>query len=322
MTAATNTPRISVLVCTRNRPHSIGTCLRSILQSPLQDMELVVIDQSTDDQSGAEVQKLSADPRLRYIRTPTKGLARARNIGIRAAKTPIVLFTDDDVIAEPTWVEGILAEFDADPSVDAVYGRVLPYMQRDVAGKEGYHCPTLMEGDKRYLVQGLTKSTHEALGHGNNMAFRRRVFEQHGLYMEWLGAGTYMTGGEDTDFTFRVLRRGAKMLYSPAPTVYHDNWMPVEKSNAQLYKYMFSASTVFSRFMFRGSWTAAQVQWRYLKQYWRDWRGSVKWKNWPAVAHHKKLVRGWFKGLAFGFGTVLRSAPQLGTAAARSADDH
>lgn len=303
-------PRISVLVCTRNRPHAIGSCLRSILASPLRDMELVVIDQSTDEGTADQVKELQADPRLRYIRTPTKGLARARNIGIRAAKAPLILFTDDDVIAEPTWVGGILDEFDADPTIDAVYGRVLPWMKRDVAGKEGYHCPTLMESSERYVVQGLTKSTHEALGHGNNMAFRRSVFERHGLYMEWLGAGTYMTGGEDTDFTFRILRRGVRMLYSPKPTVYHDNWMPIEKSNAQLYKYMFSASTVFSRFMFRGSWTAAQVQWRYLRQYWRDWRGSVKWKNWPAVAHHKKLVAGWFKGVVFGLGTALRGYPR------------
>lgn len=309
--ASTSAPRISVLVCTRNRPNSIGPCLRSILASPLQEMELVVIDQSTDDQTGDAVKQLQGDARLRYIRTPTKGLARARNIGIRTAQSPLILFTDDDVLAEPTWVEGILAEFDADASIDAVYGRVLPYMEREIAGKEGYHCPTLMTSEERYIVQGLTKSTHEALGHGNNMAFRRQVFERHGLYMEWLGAGTYMTGGEDTDFTFRVLRRGAKMLYSPKPTVYHDNWMPAEKSNAQLYKYMFSASTVFSRFMFRGSYTAAQVQWRFLRQYWRDWRGSVKWKNWPAVAHHKQLVRGWVKGLFFGLGTILRSAPRL-----------
>lgn len=305
------TPRISVLVCTRNRPGSIGTCLRSILSSPLQAMELVVVDQSTDDQTRAVVQTLTSDPRLRYIQTPTKGLARARNIGIRAAKTGIILFTDDDVIAEPTWVEGILSEFEQDDSIDAVYGRVLPYMQRDIAGKEGYHCPTCMEGDKRYIVQGLTKSTHEALGHGNNMGFRRRVFERHGLYMEWLGAGTYMTGGEDTDFTFRVLKRGAKMLYTPVPTVYHDNWMPLEKSKAQLYGYMFSASTVFSRFLFRGSYTAAQVQWRYLRQYWKDWRGSVKWKNWPAVTHHKQLMKGWFKGLFWGLAMMFRSAPRL-----------
>jgi glycosyltransferase involved in cell wall biosynthesis len=310
---AATSPRISVLVCTRNRPHAIGGCLRSILASRLTaaDMELVVVDQSTDDDTGAQVKQLEGDPRLRYIRTPTKGLARARNIGIRAAKAPLILFTDDDVIAEPDWVDLVLAEFEADPSIDAVYGRVLAYMKRDVAGKEGYHCPTLMESSERYVVQGLTKSTHEALGHGNNMAFRKRVFEQYGLYLEWLGAGTYMTGGEDTDFTFRILKRGARMLYSPKPTVHHDNWMPIEKSNTQLYKYMFSASTVFSRFMFRGSWTAAQVQWRYLRQYWRDWRGSVKWKNWPAVAHHKKLVRGWLKGFVFGLGTALRRAPRL-----------
>lgn len=303
--------RISVLVCTRNRPHAIGGCLRSILQSPLREMELIVIDQSTDSRTGKVVEELASDPRLRYLPTPTKGLARARNIGIRAARAPLVLFTDDDNFAEPAWVEGVLAEFDRHPEVDAVYGRVLPYMQRDVAGRDGYHCPTLMEKSERYVVEGLTESTHQALGHGNNMAFRKRVFEQHGLYMEWLGAGTFMTGGEDTEFTFRILRRGVRMLYSPDPTVYHDNWMPLEKSKRQLYGYMFSASTVFSRFVWRGSWTAAKVQWRFLRQYWRDLWGSIKWKNKPAVAHNARLIWGWFKGVWFGLFNVLRRIPRF-----------
>jgi GT2 family glycosyltransferase len=307
--SAADAPRISVLVCTRNRPHAIGGCVRSILASPLRSMELLVIDQSTEDGTRDEVAKIE-DPRLRYIRTPTKGLSRSRNIGIRAARAPLVLFTDDDVYAEPTWVEAVLAEFDADPSIDAVYGRVLPYMQRPEAGREGYHCPTLMEKDERYLVEGLTQSTHDALGHGNNMAFRKAVFERFGLYMEWLGAGTYMTGGEDTDFTFRVLRRGARMLYSPIPTVYHDNWMPIEKSKQQLYGYMFSASVVFSRFMWMGSLTAARVQIRFFRQYWRDYWGSVKWKNKPACAHHRRLMTGWLKGIVFGLFSVFRRIPR------------
>lgn len=299
-------PRISVLVCTRNRPHAIGPCLRSILKSPLAEMELLVVDQSTDGKTGEVVRSIE-DPRIRYMPTTTKGLARARNIGIRAAKSALILFSDDDCIAEPTWVGEVLAEFDREPTVDAVYGRVLPYGE----GKPGEHCATIMTSQERYYVQGLTASTHEALGHGNNMAFRRRCFEQHGLYKEWLGAGTWTTGGEDTDFTFRLLRKGARMLYSPTPLVYHDNWRPVEQSNKQLYGYMFSASVVFTIHALRGSLVAMQVQWRFLRQYFRDWWGSIKWKNWPAVRHHRKLMRGFFTGSFFGALFVFRPAPRL-----------
>ncbi len=309
MSAAVS-PRISVLVCTRNRPHAIFGCLRSILASPMQDMELVVIDQSTDDRTGEEVAKLESDARLRYIRTPTKGLSRARNIGIRASTAPLILFTDDDNFAEADWVERVVDEFDNNADIDAVYGRVLPYAANENAGKEGWHCPTTMEKSERHFVRELTKSTHEALGHGNNMAFRRSVFERHGLYMEWLGAGTWMSGGEDTDFTFRILRRGTQMLYSPLPTVHHDNWMPIEKSNRQLYGYMFSASVVFTRHFFLGSATAARVQARFLRQYWKDFWGSVKWKNKKAVRHHGKLMRGWVGGAFFGLLNLPRRIPR------------
>ncbi len=298
-------PRISVLVCTRNRGEKIGPCVRSILASPLADMELLVVVQSDDDGTQRAVEAFR-DPRLRYLRTPTRGLARARNVGIRASSGGVVLFTDDDCIAEPDWPGAILEEFDADPEVGAVYGRVLPLGK----GKPGEHCPTVMESTERRVVRNLEESTHEAVGHGNNMAFRRELFARFGLYLEWLGAGTPMRGGEDAEFTFRVLWAGTKVLYTPKALAHHDNWMPLEKSKRQLYRYMLSASTVFTRFALRGSGVALRVQaWRY-RTYWKDFVGSIRWKNWPAVIHIGKLLLvhtlGHFLGLLF----VARRAPR------------
>src|SRR5262249_36355071 len=112
-------PRISVLVCTRNRGGRIAPCVRSILARPGADMELLVVDQSADEETRRGLEGIR-DPRLRYLRTPTRGLARARNVGIRASSGPIVLFTDDDCIAEPDWVGAVIEEYDADPELDAV----------------------------------------------------------------------------------------------------------------------------------------------------------------------------------------------------------
>ncbi|HKB15055.1 MAG TPA: glycosyltransferase family 2 protein [Planctomycetota bacterium] len=298
-------PRISVLVCTRNRGGKIGPCVRSILASPLAEMELLVVDQSTNDETRRALEAIR-DPRLRYLPTGTRGLARARNIGIRACASGVVLFTDDDCVVERDWVEAILREFEADPEVGAVYGRVLPLGK----GGPGEHCPTVMESTERRVVQDLEESTHEAIGHGNNMAFRRELFARFGLYLEWLGAGTPMRGGEDSEFTFRILSRGVKVLYTPSALAHHDNWMPLEASKRQLYRYMLSASAVFTRFALRGSAVALRVQaWRY-RTYWRDFIGSVRWKNWPAVVHVGKLLFVHTLGHLLGLLFVARRPPR------------
>lgn len=294
--------QISVLVCTRNRPDHIGKCVRSILQSPMQDIEVLVIDQSDGDGTAQAVLAIG-DPRLRYLRTPTRGLSRARNIGIEASRAPIILFTDDDCYAEPDWVQRIVDEFQRDPRRDAVYGRVMAYGK----GGDGQTCPTIMESMTPREVQGLDRERIQgAVGHGNNMAFRRRCFEQHGLFLEWLGAGTPMTGGEDTDFSFRMLRAGARIYYSPEPVVHHDNWMPIQKANKQLHGYVCSGAVVYTRYVLRGSATAFAVQ-RFC---FKDYRASMKWwkgQNDPdGIAHVKTMVRRHCKGILLGVLYVFR----------------
>lgn len=303
MTATQAPPlSISVLVCTRNRGSYIGKCVRSILQSGVRDMELLVIDQS-DGLETKEVVLGIADTRLRYLRTPTRGLSRARNIGIEASCAPIVLFTDDDCYAEPTWVERMLQQFTDDPKREAVYGRVMAYGK----GGEGQTCPTIMESMEPRQVDGIGRERVQgAVGHGNNMAFRRECFVKHGLFHEWLGAGTPMTGGEDTDFSFRMLRAGARIYYSPEPVVHHDNWMSIEKSNKQLHGYVCSGAVVYTRYVLRGSITALNMQRSCFKEY----RNTMKWwrgqKDPAGIAHVKTMVRRHLKGIALGVLYALR----------------
>jgi glycosyltransferase involved in cell wall biosynthesis len=299
-------PAISILVCTRNRAATIGKCIESILANSVRALELLVIDQSDGDETQTIMLEIG-DPRLHYLRTPTRGLARGRNIGIEASIAPIVLFTDDDCYVEPTWVESFLDEFRRDPALDAVYGRVMPYGD----GGPGMICLTIMKATQPRLVEGLGwERVHEAIGHGNNMAFRRSCFFRFGLFLEWLGAGTPMTGGEDTDFSFRILRGGARIYYSPAPVAYHDNWMPIEAGNRQLYGYMVSASAVLTRFILRGSFAALRVQLIYFRNYYKD-RKRWKKQNDPAgVRHVHRLVRRHLVGMCYGAFHLFRRPPK------------
>jgi len=117
--------KISLIICTRNRIQLLKTCLQSIPQSSIDFHEVVVIDQSSDTANTEEL--LPIINNLRYIPTETQGLSWARNLGIKVSTGDIIAFTDDDCIMTDGWAEAIIKEFQRDPHIMAVYGRVLPF---------------------------------------------------------------------------------------------------------------------------------------------------------------------------------------------------
>lgn len=237
--------KLSVIICTRNRSEKLKNAIESILSNSFRDFELLIVDQSTDEKTKSAVESYH-DPRIKYIKTNTAGLARARNIATKESKTEIVVFTDDDCICDKDWLSSIMAEYESDLSLMGIYGRVLPYGK----GEPDMRCHCLIDSMERRTVDKPV-IPYEVLGHGNNMSFRKEVFRRVGLYIESLGAGTWMKGGEDTELIYRALKKRMKFGYSPNPLVYHDNWMPAEKASELERGYILSAVAVFTKYSLR-----------------------------------------------------------------------
>lgn len=225
------TPLLSVLICTRNRPEKVARAVASVLANSFEDFELIVVDQSTDNETRARLEAIR-DPRLNYYGTNTVGVSISRNLAIRAARADIVAFTDDDCICDRDWLASIRSEFAADPATLGVYGRVVPYGQGqsewDCISRDGdLVCPALIQSTTRRVVDGPA-IPHLVLGGGNNMSFRKEAFRRVGLFIETLGPGSRIGTGEDTEFTYRLLFNRCRLVYSPAPVVEHDNWLTPE----------------------------------------------------------------------------------------------
>jgi glycosyltransferase involved in cell wall biosynthesis len=211
-------PILSVLICTRNRADKLKRAVDSVLANSFTDYELIVVDQSTDGRTAAALATID-DDRLRYIHTETVGVARSRNIAVRESRAEIVVYTDDDCVCDREWLASIDAEFQNDPNVEAVYGRVIPF-----GDHKGMICPCINESTERLVLEGPAIPAI-ALGGGNNMAFRKNVFRKVGLFHESLGPGTRLNHAEDTEFSFRVLFNRCRVVYSPVPLVQHDKWL-------------------------------------------------------------------------------------------------
>ena len=89
------------------------------------DLELVVVDQSTDDSTVEALVPIAAqDPRLRVVCSPLRGASNARNVGVAETTAPLVAFTDDDCRPQAGWASTVLRVFDENPDADLVFGRV------------------------------------------------------------------------------------------------------------------------------------------------------------------------------------------------------
>ena len=112
---------ISALVCTYGRGRLVVDTVSSILANTHPNFELVVIDQSKDDENYGGAGIVCSDPRLTYLRSTTIGKGDALNEGLRATKGSTIAITDDDCTVPPNWLEAFGSIFAAHPKVAVAF---------------------------------------------------------------------------------------------------------------------------------------------------------------------------------------------------------
>lgn len=208
---------VSVLVCTRNRPDDIAAALPCLLMQDYPDYEVIVIDQSTQDDTARLVAaSYGGEPRLRYVRAGTAGLSNARNMALAQASHALCAFTDDDCQAPPQWVRNLAGTFRRFPETAVLFSPV--HIPPDLLGKQNAHFPCLYFQEPRVLRRG------EIFGMGANMALRKSVWERVGPFDPLLGAGAPMPGAEEHDWLYRAHRAGAQIRLEPSNALLHRAW--------------------------------------------------------------------------------------------------
>ena len=94
-----------MVIPTRNRGSGPADAVGSVLASTrTTSFEVVVVDQSENEDSESTLAPFRADPRFGYVRSATCGTSHARNVGIAAAKADLLFFTDDDCTVPADWI--------------------------------------------------------------------------------------------------------------------------------------------------------------------------------------------------------------------------
>ena len=102
--------RISVIVPVLNAEKTLAACLKSLLSQKIDFLELIVVDNASDDKTAEIIKSFAAyDKRIVYIYEATKGRGRARSAALKAVRGDVVAMTDADCLVPDNWL-GALTE--------------------------------------------------------------------------------------------------------------------------------------------------------------------------------------------------------------------
>jgi glycosyltransferase involved in cell wall biosynthesis len=93
--------RVSVVLPAYNAATTIGRAVESILAQTMQELELIVVDDGSQDETAAIVERYLDDPRVRLERTPHSGVAAAANLATSQATAPFIARMDADDFSHP-----------------------------------------------------------------------------------------------------------------------------------------------------------------------------------------------------------------------------
>lgn len=296
---------VSLVVCTRDRPEQLATCLRSLQALSHPPHEILVVDNApSSDATRQLVTQLSG---IRYVLEPRPGLSVARNTGISYSTGDIIAFTDDDVVVHPDWIRRLQYGFN-DPNVMAVTGLMLPgeletesqLIFQGGSGGPGWKYQRLIFDTQFFEEMSPRGVPVWRIGAGANMAFRRQIFEQVGTFDERLGAGASGCS-EDSEFWYRILAKGWLCCYEPTAVVFHFHRKDIQSLKQQMHQYMRGhVAALLIQFERHGHWGNLRrlfvaLPHYYSKLLWYGWRKGFKHKYSTLFAE----ISGYLRGITF-----------------------
>lgn len=247
----TTLPRISIVIPTNlARPDQMGRCVERLVGLDYPDYEVIVVDNRRDDGRAVHF------PGARVVREAVPGISAARNRGIEVATGEVIAFTDDDVVADRSWLLALGTRFASEPDVAAVTGLVVPLeletaaqilFEQSGSGLDKGFTPLTFARSRRFTVTrreqwtgsqraGSLYATGE-FGLGSNMAFRTAFLRARGGFDEALGTGTPARGGEDLAMLVELLMSGHKLAYEPGAIIHHSHRATMEELERQIHGY-------------------------------------------------------------------------------------
>lgn len=207
---------VSVIVPAYNARETLPGCLGAISRQsasggPRDRYEVIVVDDGSTDDTG----DIAEQAGVKTIRQPHRGPAAARNQGSQIAQGEILVFTDADCTPAPDWLANLVKPLEEDPTIAAAKGAYLTQQKGLVARL------VQLEYEEKYRRLALQPFIDFIDSY--SAAYRRDAFLAEGGF----DTAFPVPSAEDQELSFRLWRKGARMVFVPKAIVFHrhpDTW--------------------------------------------------------------------------------------------------
>ncbi|HDN59943.1 MAG TPA: glycosyltransferase family 2 protein [Candidatus Marinimicrobia bacterium] len=192
-----NNPAISIIIPCYNHGAYLMEAIDSVLASTLQDFEIIVVDDGSDEVKTINILSEIDSSRTRVIHQENRGLSAARNAGISLSSGKYILCLDADDMITPTLLEKSFHVLENCPEAGVVA------------------TPPQHFGDQNYIWRPIPFSFYQLLRENllhASCLFRRDIWKAVGGYDE-----NMRTGCEDWEFWIRVAKAGWKFARIDEP---------------------------------------------------------------------------------------------------------
>jgi glycosyltransferase involved in cell wall biosynthesis len=182
---------VAVVIPTFNHAHYLAAAISSVLSQTRRPDDVIVVDDGSSDNPQAVVNEFSG---VRMIRQENRGLAGARNTGLRNCETSHVVFLDADDRLCPRALEAGLACAAKRPECAFVYGGHRFISENGDA----------LGGDRYYPIAG---DAHLAFLRGNQIAMHATILYRRDCLIEMGGFNETLRRCEDYDLYLRISQK-------------------------------------------------------------------------------------------------------------------
>lgn len=221
-----NKPTISLIIPTYNRPDDLEKCLQSVRKQTFKKYEVIVVD----DASTKNIKAIANKNKVKYIRHSKRmGQSIGKNDGAKIAKGEILVFVDDDCVADVNWFKAIVDGFNKSDSIGAVGGKIINLGKNKLLNIHTFPLWWFLfpftKSTGRILLCGLITTNFDKDQYGfvdwisaGNMAIRKNVFKEvKGFDPNYLGHCAF----EEPDICSRINQKKYKILFEPSALCIH-----------------------------------------------------------------------------------------------------
>lgn len=260
--------RLTVAICTWNRAASLARCLEGLAAARVPrdlEWEVLVVDNNSRDDTASVAGAFASRLPVRRLVELAQGLSHARNAATRAARGEYIVWTDDDVVVSPGWLEAYVDAFAHWPGAAIFGGSIAPLFEAPA--------PPWLETGWRVVPSAFAALepapaagpvTRDRIPFGANFSARAEDLRRH-RFDPALGAqpgGLYY--GEETQVIQAILDAGGTGRWVPGAAVQHV--VPTERMTVAYLRTYFERTgrTAFHLDPRGATWGRTRVQGRPL----------------------------------------------------------